>query len=420
MHSQVIEITTEEMLSGTKNPEVLIVDIRPISAYNGWKLQEEKRGGHIRGSRSFPYEWTRYEFELQELFLEKGILPDRSIILYGNSAKETLNMAKLLLDAGYRKVAVYNRFLDEWSIDPELPMDHLENYQSLVYPEWVMELTKGHNPPGYRNKRFVICHSHYGKREDYEQGHVPGAIDLDTLGLESADTWNRRSGIAHDTTVILYGRFSFPDMGDPFPGQSAGHLGAIRCAFIMLYAGVKDVRILNGGISAWESAGYEISRSETKPDPIGEFGASIPGRPELVVDIPQAKELLASADGELVCVRSWPEFIGEVSGYHYIEKKGRIPGAIFGNCGSDAYHMENYRNLDHTMRDFSEIKALWINEGIVPEKHIAFYCGTGWRGSEAFFNAWLMGWPRVSVFDGGWYEWSNDPNNPIETGIPKS
>jgi thiosulfate/3-mercaptopyruvate sulfurtransferase len=29
-----------------------------------------------------------------------------------------------------------------------------------------------------------------------------------------------------------------------------------------------------------------------------------------------------------------------------------------------------------------------------------------------------MGWPRVSVYDGGWFEWSSDPNNPIETGIP--
>ncbi len=34
-------------------------------------------------------------------------------------------------------------------------------------------------------------------------------------------------------------------------------------------------------------------------------------------------------------------------------------------------------------------------------------------------NAWLMGWPRVSVFDGGWFEWSNDDTNPFETGVPK-
>jgi len=120
----------------------------------------------------------------------------------------------------------------------------------------------------------------------------------------------------------------------------------------------------------------------------------------------------------LVSIRSWQEFIGERSGYHYIEKKGRIPGAIFGNCGSDAYHMENYRNFDHTMRECHEIAEAWAQEGITPDKKLAFYCGTGWRGSEAFMNAYLMGWPDIAVYDGGWFEWSSDTGNPVESGLP--
>jgi thiosulfate/3-mercaptopyruvate sulfurtransferase len=44
---------------------------------------------------------------------------------------------------------------------------------------------------------------------------------------------------------------------------------------------------------------------------------------------------------------------------------------------------------------------------------IAFYCGTGWRASLAFFYAWLMGWEHISVYDGGWFEWSSDPANPV-------
>jgi 3-mercaptopyruvate sulfurtransferase SseA len=118
-------------------------------------------------------------------------------------------------------------------------------------------------------------------------------------------------------------------------------------------------------------------------------------------------------------LRSWPEFIGEKSGYHYIGPKGRIPGAVFGNCGSDAYHMQNYRNLDNTMLCYQEIASNWREVGIVPEKRIAFYCGTGWRASEAFFCAYLMEWKRVSVYDGGWFEWSIDARNPVETGIPE-
>ena len=107
----------------------------------------------------------------------------------------------------------------------------------------------------------------------------------------------------------------------------------------MMYAGVKDVRILNGGLKSWEDAGYEITTEEYTPVYRGEFGASIPGRPELAVDMDEAREIISSDHAELVSVRSWPEYIGEVSGYNYIEKRGRIPGSVFGNCGTDAYHI---------------------------------------------------------------------------------
>jgi hypothetical protein len=41
----------------------------------------------------------------------------------------------------------------------------------------------------------------------------------------------------------------FPNNNDPFPGSAAGDIGAIRIAFIMMYAGVKDVRILTEAFS---------------------------------------------------------------------------------------------------------------------------------------------------------------------------
>jgi thiosulfate/3-mercaptopyruvate sulfurtransferase len=56
---------------------------------------------------------------------------------------------------------------------------------------------------------------------------------------------------------------------------------------------------------------------------------------------------------------------------------------------------------------------VWAAAGIHRDLDIAFYCGTGWRASLAFFYAWLMGWERISVFDGGWFEWSSDPGNPV-------
>lgn len=422
------EISTNELRELMNLRHVRIVDVRPVDAYNGWTLQHEPRGGHIRGAKSVAAKWARY-IDWIEIVRSKGILPEHTVVVYGYSDKETEEVALRFIQAHYNKVKVYHHLLDEWSPNNDLPMDFLSRYKQLVPASWVKEIIKGERHNGSAGKKVVIVHSHYRNRQAYLGGHIPGAIDMDTLALEAPETWNRRSpeeleqallqhGITADTTVILYGKFMFPDNDDEFPGSAAGDIGAIRNAFIMMYAGVKDVRVLNGGFKSWEDAGYEISFDDVPKTPEVNFGVPIPVHPELAVDLPEAKQLLASPNAELVCVRSWPEYIGEVSGYHYIKKKGRIPGAVFGNCGSDAYHMENYRNVDHTTREYHEIAELWKRVGITPDKHLAFYCGTGWRGSEAWFNAWLMGWPRVAVFDGGWYEWSNDPENPYETGVP--
>ncbi len=428
MKENIIEIITNELLELIEKGNSNIIDIRPVEAYNGWKLKNEKRGGHIKGARSLPLKWANY-IDWYEIVDSKGITRDKPVVIYGYERHNIDNIAEKFNKAGFNQVYTYNKFLNEWSADKELPMEFLPGYRHLVSAQWLKNLMETGKADEYSNDKFVLCHAHYRNRSAYEEGHIPGAIEIDTNTLESPETWNRRTpeevkatlernGITHDTTVVLYGRFSFPDNNDPFPGSSAGHLGSIRCAFIMMWAGVKDVRVLNGGLQSWMDAGYEITREETEKTPVTEFGVDIPQNPELAVDTPEAKEIINADDKNLVSVRSWREWIGEVSGYNYIEKKGRIPGAVFGNCGSDAYHMENYRNLDHTTREYHEIEKIWAEVGITPDKHNAFYCGTGWRGSEAFFNAWLMGWPRVSVYDGGWFEWSSDEDNPYLTGVP--
>jgi thiosulfate/3-mercaptopyruvate sulfurtransferase len=420
-------VSTTELRDELDDPRLQLIDVRPIDAYNGWRLADEPRGGHIRGARTLPLKWADY-LDWIEIVQAKELRPDQSLVVYGYG-DESDEVARLLGRAGYDSVRVYHAFVDEWCADQGLPMQRLPRYTHLVPPEWLRRVLFEGTAPEHPGSRTVVCHAHYRNRADYEEGHIPGAVDLDTLVLESPESWNRRSpgeirnaleelGIAHDTTVVLYGRFSFPDNSDPFPGSSAGQLAAFRCAFIMLYAGVEDVRVLNGGLQSWLDAGFDTTTEETDRRPVDDFGAEVPGRPELAVDLPEAREILAANDANLVSVRSWSEYIGEVSGYNYIAKKGRIPGSVFGDCGTDAYHMENYRNLDHTTREFREVEEAWRRIGVTSDKHNAFYCGTGWRGSEAFFNAWLLGWPRVSVFDGGWFEWSRDETNPIATGIP--
>jgi len=425
MSDKATQITTRELSGKINQPGIHIIDTRSADAYNGWTFQGDKRGGHVKGARSLPAKWLGY-LDWIEMVRHKGIDPANEVIVYGDDAER---VAQRFMDSGYAQVGVYNGFYAEWVPDNDLPMEHLERFRHLVPAEWLYRLISGEEVPEYDNDTFVVVHAHYRNRDAYLGGHIPGAVDMDTLALEAPETWNRRSpgelknaleehGITSDTTVVLYGKYMDPDNDDEFPGSAAGDIGAIRNAFIMMYAGVKDVRILNGGFQSWEDAGYVISTAVEPKRYIKDFGPEIPQHPELAVDTPEAKKMLEADDAELVCVRSYREYIGEVSGYNYIEPKGRIPGAVFADCGSDAYHMENYRNFDHTVREYHETAETWRKQGITPDKHLAFYCGTGWRGSEAWFNAWLMGWPKVSVYDGGWFEWSADPDNPFETGVP--
>jgi len=422
-------ITTFQLKNLISKPGISIIDVREADAYNGWKLNGEIRGGHIKGARSLPLKWTNY-MDWIEIVRAKKIVPEHKIIIYGYCSEDSMQVADLFSKAGYGDICIYHHFEDEWIADHNLPMEFLPRYQRLVPAGWVKAIVDGNIPAEIKGRRIVIVHAHYRNREAYLSGHIPGAIDMDTLALEAPETWNRRDpeeikaaleahGITSDTTVVLYGKYMDPDNDDEFPGSAAGDIGAIRNAFILMYAGVKDVRVLNGGFRSWVDEGFEISMEDVPKMPVQDFGVSVPQHPELAVDTPGAREMLAAADAELVCVRSYREYTGEVSGYNYIEPKGRIPGAVFADCGSDAYHMENYRNFDHTTREAAETSRIWHAQGISPDKHLAFYCGTGWRGSEAWFNAWLMGWPRVSVYDGGWFEWSADPGNPFETGVPR-
>ncbi len=421
------KISTEELLNTIDNPDVTVIDTRSVNAYNGWKENREKRGGHIKGAKSLPVKWAQY-IDWLDIVRSKEIKPDNTLILYGYDKNMIKKVADRFIRAGYPEIQAYYNFIEEWSSQKQCPMQNLNRYHHLVSPDWLKKLIATGKAPEYDNTKYVICHAHYRNKVDYEKGHIPGAVDVDTNTLESTETWNRRSpeelktvlenlGITHDTTVILYGRFSFPDSKNPYPGSSSGHLGAFRCAFIMLYAGVEDVRILNGGLQSWIDEGFDLTTETTVKNPVDEFGVKIPAKPDIAVDLEEAEAILKNKNKNLVCMRSWREYIGEVSGYNYIEKKGRIPGSVFANCGSDPYHLENYRNLDHTTREYHEIEENWAEAGITPDKFNAFYCGTGWRGSEAFFNAWFMGWPSIALFDGGWFEWSNN-NYPFETGIP--
>ncbi|MCK5840023.1 MAG: hypothetical protein KAG99_09240, partial [Bacteroidales bacterium] len=132
MDRKINQITTEELILLKQNNNGVIIDARSIDAYNGWKLHSETRGGHIKGAKSLPFKWTKY-IDWIEIVRSKGILPENKIAIYGYSADEAEQLARFFVRAGYANVSVYTHFIDEWSANPELPMEQLERYQYLVY-----------------------------------------------------------------------------------------------------------------------------------------------------------------------------------------------------------------------------------------------------------------------------------------------
>lgn len=428
-------IATQDLRDRLTDVHTTVVDIRPLAAYNGWRLGDEARGGHVPGAKAFPASWLDHfeDRDLQRLVGPADAIDHRTIVIYGDRDQDAAApVVDRLLGSGHRDVLIYEAGWQAWAGNPGLPVERLPRFDRLVHAGWLSDLLTGDRPEAAPGGRFLLFHVNFGVPEEYADGHLPGALYLDTNWLEDPADWNRRSpaeidrallriGIDRTTTVIVYGRDTEGAANEKWPGRRAGQIAATRAALILRYAGVDDVRLLDGGYDRWVQDGYPIETIDRQPTTVDDFGASVPVRPELIVDIDEAREILEDVDGAaLVSVRTWREHIGAVSGYNYIGPAGRIAGDVWGNCGSDAYHMQHYRTVENTMRPYPEIADNWAETGITPDKRVAFYCGTGWRASETWFYAYLMDWPRIAVYDGGWFEWSQDPvNNPIEIGEPR-
>lgn len=285
--------------------------------------------------------------------------------------------------------------------------DDFPRWQQLITPHGLHRLLTGTAtlaaPASPWRLLEVGCETH----DAFLQRHIPGASYLDTHALEEAPYWNKVAdpvllqllltlGICHDTTVIVYGR----------------HLAAAaRAAHLLLYAGVRDVRFLDGGFHGWMRAGLPCAAGPApNGPPASDFGTVFPACPHYLINLPQAQALLMQPGGALVSIRTWDEFTGMTSGYSYIPTKGDIPGALWGRAGrgTDVNDMSAFHDSEKRLQSAHDITEFWRLEGIHPGLQTAFYCGTGWRASLAFYCAWLMGWEQISVFDGGWFEWSEN------------
>lgn len=370
----------------------VIIDTRDSASFNGWPAEMDGTIGHETGALHLAGDWLSLmdHGALQAWISAHALTPDTVIALYGD---ESERVRQRLMQVGLK--ADYT-LSDALTIPSRLMF--LPGFQQWVYPQWLCRLLQGKAVYAKPTAGWRIIEVVTG--DTAVKAHIPGATCLNINHLESPPLWNvvpastlssvlEAQGLRVDTTVILYGRHL---------------LATVRAAHILLYAGVEDVRMLDG--DAFNAEFPQATTQLPPPRHHTDFGVTVPARPQLMINMVQAQSLLHRRDASLASIRSWQEHTGQSSGYDYICAKGDIPGARWGHAGTDKDGMQDYLNPDGTLRSEEAITAMWQAQHIRSEQDIAFYCGTGWRASLAFMCARAMGWQRIAVYDGGWYEWS--------------
>ncbi|MBH0777386.1 sulfurtransferase [Nocardia sp. NEAU-351] len=236
--------------------------------------------------------------------------------------------------------------------------------------------------------------------QHYLDGHIPGAIfvDLETelaalpsqaagrhpLPLPAHLQRNARNwGISTGDTVVVY--------------DATGGLAAARAWWLLRWAGVADVRILDGGLPAWRAAGGDLATG-AEPDPE-------PGDIELrpgqlpVVDADE----VAGWQGVLLDARAGERYRGEVEPID--PQAGHIPGAL------SAPTAENL-DADGRFRSVDELRERFAAFGSGP---VAVYCGSGVTAAHQVAALAVAG-VEAALYPGSWSQWSNDPKRPVATG----
>ncbi|AGH82377.1 hypothetical protein PCNPT3_12205 [Psychromonas sp. CNPT3] len=347
------------------------------------------------------------------LLNQKKLDKDKPTQIYCNNS-DAKKLQQQLLELDFKTVEIRTQALD----DDSHQLIALPYFRTLVSANWLNKLiySAGVQPISEAPKdNLVILEVGRDDMTHFIASHVKGARYANTNDFEVEPLWNivplkqlkekiEALGITHNSTVVLYGRLN---------------LSAARLAQILMYAGVQDVRLLDGGWDAWLAQKLPSEAGQSRHVKSVDFGVTIPVYPQYITNIKQLKTMLNDAEkNSVVSVRSWLEYKGEISGYAYIKPKGRIAGAKWGQGGRDANNLDDFKNPDGTMRSADEIKTKWQQWNIREDQKVSFYCGTGWRGSEVFLYAYMMGWKNISLFDGGWFQWSMDSQRPVETGMP--
>ncbi len=141
-------ISTSEIRDRLGDASLTLVDVRPLAAYNGWRLNGETRGGHIPGASAFPIDWLRTvdEPEVARLLAGKGVASAQDVVVYGAGFDDAAALVDKLATLGVSGARVYADGFEAWAADPTLPIDRLPQYQKLVHIDWLRRVLAGNRP----------------------------------------------------------------------------------------------------------------------------------------------------------------------------------------------------------------------------------------------------------------------------------
>lgn len=239
----------------------------------------------------------------------------------------------------------------------------------------------------------------------YAAGHLPGAphLDLDTILADPPGERGRHPlpsparlqaglravGVHDSDSVVVY--------------DQQTSLGAARAWWVLRWAGLTDVRVLDGGLAAWDRAGLPLSTEPVIASP-GSVTVRTGSLPVLgVEDVPAH----LAGGGVLLDARTAERFRGEVEPID--SEAGHIPGAtnlpiaeVLGDDGTFAAPEAIRAALERT----------GIGERGIPE-HVALAtsCGSGITACQLSLALHEAGIDAVPYI-GSWSEWIRDPARP--------
>ena len=243
----------------------------------------------------------------------------------------------------------------------------------------------------------------------YEVGHIPGAVKLD-WHVDVQDRTNRdfinqqgfeqlmdNYGVSNDTTIVLYG--------------DKNNWYACYAFWLFSMYGHKSLKIMNGGRAKWEAEKREYTKDVPHFEQTNYHSQPVDESIRAFRD--EVLSGLKNPSRRLIDVRSPQEFSGEL--LHMVnypqegaQRGGHIPGA-------KSIPWATAANADGTFKSAEELRQIYGNKDITPDKEVISYCRIGERSAHTWFVLTeLLGFPRVRNYDGSWTEWGNIVRAPIE------